>query len=341
MSTIVADVVVDVQYGDCGKGKVTHHLARTGKYTHVVRYNGGHNAGHTIYHEGKKYVTHAIPCGVFFGIKSVIGPGCVINPERLLSEISELREAGIDIDNLLMIASNAHVVTDWHLAEDGKDEAIGTTKRGNGPAYRDKYGRKGVRAEGIPLLKDYIVDVYDEFHRNQKHDVVEILFEGAQGFGLDVDWGDYPYVTSSHCTSASAFLNGVPPSCLRNVYGVAKIYETYVGAKDFEMPETDIANEIRRVGEEYGATTGRPRQINWFDIDAVSKAVDINGVDKLVINKIDVLGSLVDAGDYLRVYHGDNMFSFDSMEDMTYYIEEHVGRSGEIEMLFSGDKDKI
>lgn len=341
MSTIIADVVVDVQYGDCGKGKVTHHLARSGKYTHVVRYNGGHNAGHTIYHEGKKFVTHVIPCGVFFGIKSIIGPGCVVNPDRLMTEISELRDAGIDIDNLLMIASNTHVVTDWHLAEDGKDKTIGTTKRGNGPAYRDKYGRRGVRAEEVPLLRDYIVDIYDEFHRNQKHADVEILFEGAQGFGLDIDWGDYPYVTSSHCTSASAFLNGVPPSSLRNVYGVAKIYETYVGAKDFEMPDSDLANEIRRVGEEYGATTGRPRQINWFDVDAVSRAVDINGVDKLIINKVDVLENLCESGDYLRVYHGDNVFSFDSMTDMTYYIEEHVGRKGEIEMLFSGNKDRI
>ena len=107
------------------------------------------------------------------------------------------------------------------------------------------------------------------------------------------------------------------------------------------MPDSDLANEIRRVGEEYGATTGRPRQINWFDVDAVSRAVDINGVDKLIINKVDVLESLCESGDYLRVYHGDSMFSFDSMEVMTYYIEEHVGRKGEIEMLFSGDKDRI
>ncbi|MBT5638740.1 MAG: adenylosuccinate synthase, partial [Candidatus Peribacter sp.] len=144
MSTIIADVVVDVQHGDSGKGKITHHLAREGNYTHVVRYNGGHNAGHTIYHEGKKFITHVIPCGVFFGIESVIGPGCVINPQRLLEEMAELRDAGIDIDNLLSVAKNAHVITDWHLAEDNKDKAIGTTKRGNGPAYRDKYGRKGV-----------------------------------------------------------------------------------------------------------------------------------------------------------------------------------------------------
>ena len=210
MSNIIADVVVDVQHGDCGKGKITHHLARTGDYTHVVRYNGGHNAGHTIYHEGKKFVTHVIPCGVFFGIESIIGPGCVVNPERLLSEMKELRDAGIDIDNLLSIAKNAHVITDWHLAEDNKDKAIGTTKRGNGPAYRDKYGRKGVRAEQVPELQEYLIDIYQEFHHNNES-TVKILFEGAQGFGLDIDWGDYPFVTSSHCTVGSAILNGVPP----------------------------------------------------------------------------------------------------------------------------------
>ena len=339
MSEIIADVVVDVQYGDCGKGKVTHHLAKSGDYTHVVRYNGGHNAGHTIYHDGKKFVTHAIPCGVFFGIKSVIGPGCVINPDRLLQEMQELRDAGIDVDNLLMIAHNAHVITDWHLMQDGKDEKIGTTKRGNGPAYRDKYGRQGVRAEEVRELEEYIVDVYDEFHRNQMHSTVNILFEGAQGFGLDIDWGDYPYVTSSHCTAASAALNGVPPTAIRHIYGVAKIYETYVGAKDFEMDETELANAIRQVGEEYGATTGRPRQINWFDVDAVSRAVDINGVTRLVVNKVDVLETLGE--DVMRVYHGDNMFSFESIDDMKYYIEEHVGNRKDVKFYFSGNKVRI
>jgi len=337
MSRVIADVVVDVQHGDCGKGKVTHHLARSGDYTHVVRYNGGHNAGHTIYHEGKKFVTHAIPCGVFFGIPSVIGPGCVINPERLLSEMSVLRDAGIPIDDLLLIASNAHVVTDWHLMEDSKDEKIGTTKRGNGPAYRDKYGRKGVRAEEVPDLEEYIVDIYEEFHRNPHHDTVEILFEGAQGFGLDVDWGTYPYVTSSHCTSGSAALNGIPPTAIREIYGVAKIYETYVGARQFEM-EDPVADLIREHGEEYGATTGRPRQINWFDIDAVSRAVDINGLTTLVINKVDVLESI--GSDSMCLYHGEDKFNFESMEDMQYYIEEHLKRE-DMEIIFSGDKEYI
>ena len=336
MSSIVADVVVDVQYGDSGKGKITHHLAREGNYTHVVRYNGGHNAGHTIYHEGKKFITHVIPCGVFFGIESVIGPGCVINPQRLLEEMAELRDADIDIDNLLSIAKNAHVITDWHLAEDNKDKAIGTTKRGNGPAYRDKYGRKGVRAEQVPELAEYLIDVYQEFHHNGEHEQVEILFEGAQGFGLDVDWGDYPYVTSSHCTVGGAVLNGVPAHSVRKVYGAAKIYETYVGAKEFGMEEMEEAAAIRKVGEEFGATTGRPRKIDWFDIDSISKAIDINGLTTLVINKVDVLEEV---GRFV-LYHGDDKFDFDSIEDMQQYIKEHLKREG-MEIIFSGNKDKI
>ena len=115
-----------------------------------------------------------------------------------------------------------------------------------------------------------------------------MLFEGAQGFGLDVDWGDYPYVTSSHCTAASALLNGVPPQAVRNVFGVAKLYETYVGAKNFE-PKDPIFDDIRTVGEEFGATTGRPRQCNWMNWNLVEKAIKINGVSRLIVNKVDVL----------------------------------------------------
>ena len=331
-----ADVVVDLQFGDCGKGKVAHHLCKTEGYTHVIRYNGGCNAGHTIYHEGRKFITHHIPCGVFFGIRSVIGPGCVINIKRLMKEIQSLEDAGIDVKGLLRIASNAHIVTDFHLIEDNKDEKIGTTKRGNGPAYRDKYARRGIRAIEIPELSEYITDMYEEIHQNQEFEEVKILFEGAQGFGLDVDWGDYPYVTSSHCTVGSAIINGVSPKNIRNIWGVAKIYETYVGAKDFqgEDPDFDI---IREIGEEYGATTGRPRQVNWFDMDRVQMAVDINGVNNLVINKVDVLEDL---GRW-RMYHGPEVLEFESSEEMNHYICDNIKTYNQVDVFFSGCKDKI
>ena len=283
---MIADIVVDLQYGDCGKGKVTHHLCKEEKYTHVIRYNGGCNAGHTIYHNDRKYITHHVPAGVFFGIKSIIGSGCVLNVKRLFQEIQELEDGGIDTAGLLYVAKNAHVITDAHLEEDGQDTKIGTTKRGNGPAYREKYGRTGVRAEDIPELQPYLIDVYEELHENTENPV--ILFEGAQGFGLDIDWGDYPYVTSSNCISAAALMNGVPPQAVRNVWGVAKAYETYVGAKSFQG-EDPIFNEIQEIGQEFGATTGRKRQVNWMSMKLLRKAANINGVTHLVVNKMDVL----------------------------------------------------
>ncbi len=283
---MVTDIVIGLQHGDEGKGKVTHHLLKSGNYTHCIRFNGGCNAGHTIYHEGEKFVTHHIPAGVFFGVPSIIGPGCVLNVNKLFSEIVKLAERGVDLGRTLKIASNVHIITEEHVSEDSKDETIGTTKSGNGPAYRDKYARRGVRAADIGFLKPFLIDVYEELH-NQDNPPV-ILMEGAQGFWLDPDWGDYPYVTSSHCGVAAALLNGVDPRSLRNVYGVAKIYETYVGKKQFQ-PAGDVYDEIQVAGEEFGATTGRVRQCNWLNFKQLEQAIRMNGVNKLIFNKMDVL----------------------------------------------------
>ncbi len=332
---MIADVVVDLQYGDCGKGKVAHDLCRKNNYTHVIRYNGGCNAGHTIYHEGKRFITHHIPCGVFFGIRSIIGPGCVLNINQFFKEIKELENNGIEVRKLIKIASNTHIITDFHLVQDQKDVEIGTTKRGNGPAYRDKYDRKGVRAIEIPELAPFVVDMYTELHNNEEFDEIEILFEGAQGFGLDVDWGDYPFVTSSHCTVGSAILNGVPPKSIRDIWGVAKIYETYVGAKHF-ADNDEIFDKIREVGNEYGATTGRPRQINWLDFDLLKMAIDINGVNKLVINKMDVLKEL----NIWRIFEGLNMFEFVAEDDIKYWISDSL-KDRSLEIMFSGNKHAI
>ena len=283
---MISDIVVDLQYGDCGKGKVTHHLCRTGEYTHVIRYNGGCNAGHTIFHKGKKFITHHIPAGVFFGIRSIIGPGCVVNVEQFFKEIKELKEGGIDTDGLVFIAKNAHIITQSHIEEEAKETKIGTTKRGNGPAYRDKFARTGVRAEDVPELRPYLIDLYEELHERYTNPI--ILFEGAQGFGLDIDWGSYPYVTSSNCISAAALMNGVPPQTVRNIYGVAKSYETYVGSKSFQ-PQGAIFTKIQEEGQEYGATTGRKRQVNWMNLNFLQKAININGATHVVFNKMDVL----------------------------------------------------
>ena len=279
-----ADVIVDLQYGDCGKGKVAHHLARTRNYTHVLRYNGGCNAGHTIYHNGKKFITHHVPCGVFFGIKSIIGSGCVVNPQQLLKEIRELEEGDVDTKGLIFVAKNAHVITQDHLDEENAEKKIGTTKRGNGPAYRDKYARTGIRAKDCAELEPFLIDLLPELNQPENY----VLCEGAQGFGLDIDWGDYPFVTSSHCTTAGALLNGIPPKALNEVWGVMKCYETYVGAKKFEL-NNPVFSKIRTIGKEYGATTGRPRQVSWTDMNLVSNAILVNGVTHVVINKMDVL----------------------------------------------------
>ena len=329
---IVADVVVDLQYGDCGKGKVTNYLCEKGNYTHVIRYNGGCNAGHTIYHNGQRIITHHIPCGVLHGVRSIIGPGCVIYPDQLFTEIQELEDAGIPARRFVRVANNAHVITRDHIREDGKDSSIGTTKRGNGPAYRDKYGRTGVRASEVESLREFIVDIYEEIHGTNTP--VKILFEGAQGFGLDIDWGDYPFVTSSHCTVGSAILNGVPPQSIREVWGVAKMYETYVGAKKFEGSDP-IFGEIREAGEEFGATTGRPRQCNWMDWNLLKKAININGVTNLVLNKVDVLEEVGQQ----KILVDEKVVNFDSMSLMKEFIKTNMKKG--VITSFSSSKESI
>jgi len=328
---MIADVIVDLQYGDCGKGKVTHYLCKNKNYTHVLRYNGGCNAGHTIYHEEKKFVTHHIPAGVFFGVKSIIGSGCVVSARQFFKELEELETGGINTKGLVFIAKNAHVITSDHIGEEETEKNIGTTKRGNGPAYRDKYARVGQRAEDVPELRPYLIDLYEEFHNGQD---VEVLCEGAQGFGLDIDWGDYPYVTSSHCTTAGAMLNGIPPGWIRDIWGVAKIYETYVGAKQFQ-PGEDIFHYIREVGEEYGATTGRPRQCNWMDFDLIQKALNVNGVNKLVINKMDVLRKVQE----WKLIIDEQVLNLETETAMKGWIQSNIGEK--VEIFFSEDKNRI
>jgi adenylosuccinate synthase len=307
-----ADIIVDLQAGDTGKGKVAHHLIQQeNEYTHVIRYNGGGNAGHTIYHNGHKVVTHFIPCGVLYGLKSIIGPGCVVNPKKLFEEIEYLESIGVEVKSNLLIDKRVHVITNEHLDEDGKDVRIGTTKQGIGPVYKDKYGRVGLRAEKEPLLSDYITDIYD-LHTDGFN---KILFEGAQGFELDIDWGDYPFVTSSHCTAGSAILNGIPPQKIRDVFGVSKVYRTYVGAKDFEV-KSKVFDKIREIGNEYGATTGRMRQIDWLNLDMLIKAININGVSTLIFNKLDVLENV---GSF-NMFYEDKLVSYETSEEFTKSI---------------------
>lgn len=298
-----ADVVLGLSYGDEGKGKITHILSSKNKYDFCLRVAGGANAGHTIYHNGVKFVTHIIPSGVFYGIPGIIGSGCVLNVKQFFDEVSELKNAGIDLTNKLFIAENCHIVQDKHLQEEANETKVGTTKRGIGPAYRDKYAREGLRAKDIPELKPYIVDLYSLFYDNDNE--LNLLCEGAQGFNLDIDWGDYPYVTSSHTTIAGVIQNGITPFKVRSVYGIIKAYDTYVGAKRFEEKDSSdsaIFQKMRDLGNEYGATTGRPRQCNWLDLDKAIKATRMNGVTYVCMNKMDILDQI---GVYKYIHNGE------------------------------------
>ena len=294
------DAIVDLQHGDTGKGKVAHHLLKEGVYDLVLRYNGGSNAGHTIYHDGQKIVTHQVPAGVLYGIPSLIGLGCVVNMAKLEAEVNELRAAGItDIERNLFIDYRCHVVSDQHVARDIKNSdrlgvaTIGSTGQGIGPAYSDKYtriGRRLIDTYGQKRSKLDFATVCDGFEILQG--VRCILAEGAQGFQLDIDWGDYPFVTSSHCTIGGVILNGVRPQAIRKVYGIMKGYDTYVGDKIFSDMNNPIFQAIAKEGNEFGATTGRGRQVNWTNITDVKRAAQVNGCTTIIINKIDVLENL-------------------------------------------------
>jgi len=284
---IKTDIVVGLQFGDEGKGKVTNHLLLNNNYTHCLRYSGAHNCGHTIYLEGRKFITHILPGGCFHGVTSIIGSGCCLNVERFWEELNSAMDIFPmrKVHRFVKIAYNTHIITGEHLEEDGKDTAIGTTRTGSGPAFRDKHARTGIRAEDIPELKPFLCDPYEEFHK--KGDVF-VLCEGAQGFGLDIDHGDYPMVTSSNCIAPAALMNGIPWHAVNRVYGVAKAYNTYVGAKKFQ-PEGKIYDRIGDLGKEFGATTGRRRQVDWMDLNQLVKAVEINGCNTIIVNKMDIL----------------------------------------------------
>ncbi len=331
MSTIV---VVGAQWGDEGKGKVVDCLSA--KADMVVRFNGGANAGHTIVVADEEYVLHLIPSGaVREGAACVIGNGCVIDAELLLSEFDDLARRGIDLTDRLFVSGFAHLVLPHHKAADGalEDDAsspIGTTRRGIGPAYCDKHARYGVRVEDLldpGDLKtkleaaygyrarwtgsgDYpsLNEVYEKLLRVGERlapfivdtsllisrylsEGKNVLFEGAQGSLLDVDFGTYPFVTSSNPVAPFAAIgSGVGLDCLDYSLGVVKAYSTRVGEGPFPTELTDADGEnLRTRGYEFGRTTGRPRRCGWLDIVPLRLAARVNGLHGAVISKLDVL----------------------------------------------------
>ncbi len=333
--------MVGAQWGDEGKGKVIDIL--TEDVQHIVRYQGGNNAGHTVVIGDEKYVLHLIPSGILHeGKTCVIGHGVVVDPKALIDEIELLKSRGISCEDRLKVSDRAHVIFPYHKKLDELREArkkkgrIGTTKKGIGPCYADKVARVGIRMADLfdaKYLKDrlrYVIDeknsilknlygsegfsaddIFSEYvkYAGYLKDYVcdttslmtealkkkeSILFEGAQGTYLDVDYGTYPYVTSSNSTAGGACTGaGVGPSRIDLVLGVVKAYTTRVGEGPFPTEfGPDLMDRIRQKGGEFGATTGRARRCGWFDSVLVRNSVAINGIDKVVITKLDVLDEL-------------------------------------------------
>ncbi len=334
-------VVTGLQWGDEGKGKVVDVLAARSR--HVVRFQGGNNAGHTLVVEGRKIVLHVVPSGILNPeVRCVIGNGVVVDPQVLVTELDALQTRGVNIEgDRLLISEQAHLIMPYHRTLDGCRETalgggqIGTTKKGIGPAYEDKVARRGIRmAEFIDaqVLRERLLAVLPEKNRQLEwfgepaltvEDLLEwaaplraqlqervrdtvtllhranaqgqpILFEGAQGTFLDVDHGTYPFVTSSNTVAGQACAGtGVGPTDIHAVVGIAKAYTTRVGAGPFPTElEDEIGASLRAVGQEFGATTGRPRRCGWFDAALVRHAALLNGTTHLVLTKLDVLSGL-------------------------------------------------
>ena len=333
-------LVLGTQWGDEGKGKIVDLL--TPAFDVVARYQGGHNAGHTVYVRGKKIVLHLVPSGILHPDKlCLIGNGLVVSPPAFVKEIADLAGLGVPVDPAhLAVSRNAHLIMPWHpllerISEESRGEKkIGTTCRGIGPAYEDKAARWGVRAGDLTepsVLKEKILEnvaaknrlfaafgldalepqsILDEylgwaekmvpFIRDVSgllHDLMKagraVLFEGAQGALLDLDHGTYPYVTSSSSTAGGACTGlGVGPKAVQAVLGITKAYTTRVGGGPFP---TELNDERGRTlaarGDEFGATTGRPRRCGWFDAVAVRYTCRVNGVDRIALTKPDVLES--------------------------------------------------
>ena len=331
-------ILVGTQWGDEGKGKIVDYFSE--KFSAVCRFQGGHNAGHTIYNDKKKFVLHLIPSGIFYNhVSCFIGQGVILSLDSLLEEIETIESKGINLDGKLRISRYCSLLLPVHakidqLREDNKNK-IGTTRRGIGPAYEDKTARRSIKAfdlEDDSLLEDKLKNLLDYYnfqieniHKAEKFNYQEvfenlketysktskffgdvtdsleeiyekgnhILYEGAQGTLLDVDYGTYPYVTSSNTLATSVGVgSGFPKSIYANVLGVVKAYTTRVGEGPFPTELHDEYGEkIAKIGNEFGATTGRPRRCGWLDLVALKYSAKLNNLTSLCVTKLDVLDS--------------------------------------------------
>jgi adenylosuccinate synthase len=335
----MVDVILGLQWGDEGKGKIVDYFAPN--YDVIARFQGGANAGHTLYVNGQKVVLHQIPSGIFHEDKiNLIGNGVVLDAVTLKKECEKVASMGIDYKKNLYISERAHLILPTHRALDKAselakgNEKIGSTLKGIGPAYMDKTGRNGLRVgdlldkgfisqyikirlkhqrlldsynfqedistwedeffESIELLRDFKIVNGEYFINDKIQQGKKVLAEGAQGSMLDVDFGTFPFVTSSSTISAGVCTGlGIAPQKIKEVYGVSKAYCTRVGSGPFPTELNDETGElIRKIGSEFGATTGRPRRCGWIDLVALNFACMINGVTKIIMTKTDILDSL-------------------------------------------------
>jgi len=343
--------VIGLQWGDEGKGKAINYLAP--EYEVVVRYQGGHNAGHTIYHNGEKIILHLLPSGIFSPTTvSVIGNGVVVNPINLIEEIKGVEKFGVNFNNLVL-SSTAPLILPEHkqldvVFENSRYVEIGTTRRGIGPAYEDLTGRRAIFTGDLfdkdrflkkikPLneyynklietfngeiveIDSYIEDYLEagrflkDFTRNSVYllnnylaEGKNILFEGAQGVLLDINFGTFPFVTSSNPTVGGMFTGtGLPHKSLDKITGISKAYTTRVGGGPFPSELDGSEGEyLQKKGNEYGSTTGRPRRVGWLDLVALRYAVMINGVDDIFLTKLDVLDGLDEIGVVTEYRYGE------------------------------------
>lgn len=375
-------VVVGTQWGDEGKGKVVDVLSEHADT--IVRFQGGNNAGHTVIVNKEKFILHLLPSGVLHQeAKCVIGPGVVVDPFVLLEEIRMLEERGLSCEHI-RISDRAHIIMPYHIYQDELQEQhsgakkIGTTKRGIGPCYADKYARHGIRMCDLKdfavfeekarrfladknllftqiyggeamdademiarfsAIRDQIVGRLCESVSEVNRDLDEgkdVLFEGAQAAMLDINYGTYPYVTSSSPTSAGVCTGaGVAPSRISQVIGVVKAYSTRVGEGPFVTELNDETGErIRANGGEFGATTGRPRRCGWLDLNVVKHAALINGLTDIVLTKIDVLSGLDEL--YVCVAYDVDGVRYDYMPSSL----EDIARAKPVYQVFDGwDED--
>ena len=375
------NVVLGAFYGDEGKGKIIDYLSKDAKY--AVRFSGGNNAGHSIEVDGKKFAFHLLPSGILNkNIKAILGNGVVIDPKVLLEEINNLKDNGYKVDNLY-ISEKAHVIMPYHIIFDellenirGKNK-IGTTKRGIGPAYCDKYERCGIRMEDFisshfkellkinvtnknVILKAYgyqelnYENIYNEYSKYAKeikkyvcdtttmlHNAIRkdenIVCEGAQATLLDIDFGSYPFVTSSNPTIGGTLTGtGIGARYINEVIGVIKAYSSRVGEGPYVTEQNNsIGDTIRELGHEYGTTTKRPRRCGWLDLVALNYAIMINGITSLAVNHLDTIGKLETiklcvAYKYKGKITKDFRTNIDFLNNSEAVYEEFSGNFGDI-----------